>query len=107
VSHLSPADFDAVIRQAGTVVIDVRTPAEYAMGHLAATINIDVRSAEFRARAGEPDRKQMYAVYCQTGHRSAAAAAVMVAGGFSDVVDLAGGLAAWLQSGRSVMMATP
>ena len=48
----------------------------------------------------------MYAVYCQTG-RSAAAAAVMVAGGFSDVVDLAGGLAAWLQSGRSVMMATP
>lgn len=74
-----------------TVVVDVRTPAEYAGGHLEGAVNIDFQSAEFGATISELDPDDEYVVYCQSGNRSAQAVTAMEAAGL-DVQD-AGGIA--------------
>lgn len=73
-----------------TVVVDVRTPGEYAAGHLDGAVNIDLQSAAFDATIAELDPGEEYLVYCRSGNRSAQAVAAMEAAGL-DVRD-AGGL---------------
>ncbi|MFI8595114.1 rhodanese-like domain-containing protein [Microbacterium sp. NPDC078428] len=72
-----------------TVVVDVRTPAEYAGGHLDGAINIDFQSPQFDAAIAELDPDDEYVVYCQTGNRSAQAVAAMEDAGL-DVQDAGG-----------------
>jgi phage shock protein E len=69
------------------VVIDVRTPAEYAAGHIAGAQNIDVEAADFGSKIASLDKKATYLVYCHSGRRSAIAASQMAAAGFTDIVD--------------------
>lgn len=69
-------------------LVDVRTPAEYAEGHLEGAVNIDAQEAGFVARAAEElDPVGSYILYCRTGSRSAAAAKQLRVLGFTDVVD--------------------
>lgn len=70
-------------------VIDVRTPAEFAAGHVAGALNIDVTAPDFADRVRTLDPASGYLVYCQSGNRSAAAAEAMVELGFDDVIDAA------------------
>ena len=72
-----------------TVVVDVRTPAEYAGGHLDGAVNIDLQSGQFEAAISELDPEDAYVVYCRSGNRSAQAAAAMEAAGL-DVHDAGG-----------------
>lgn len=72
-----------------TVVIDVRTAAEYAGGHLETAINIDLQSEGFDSATSELDAGVDYVVYCRSGKRSAQAAATMKAAGL-DVRDAGG-----------------
>lgn len=74
-----------------TVLVDVRTPGEFAGGHLAGAVNIDRQSATFDSAIAQLDPNGEYVVYCQSGNRSAQAVAVMQAAGL-DVQD-AGGIA--------------
>jgi phage shock protein E len=69
------------------VVIDVRTPSEYAAGHVAGARNIDVEAADFATNIASLDKKATYLVYCHSGRRSALAADQMAAAGFKDIVD--------------------
>lgn len=74
------------------VVLDVRTPAEFAEGHLAGAVNIDVQAADFAERAAaELPAGAEIVVYCRSGNRSATATALLAELGFA-VTD-AGGLA--------------
>ena len=75
------------------LLIDVRTPGEYAGGHLEGAMNINWLDADFKARAGELDKDKTIYVYCQKGGRSAKAAAVLDSMGYN-VVDLLGGYSA-------------
>ena len=70
-----------------TVVIDVRTPAEFAAGHLEGAVNIDVQSADFDARISELDPAGTYFVYCRSGNRSAQAIDRMQGLGFGDMTN--------------------
>lgn len=72
---------------AGALVVDVRTPTEFAQGHLEGAINIDVQSAEFDQRIAELDPDDDYLVYCRSGSRSAAAIDRMEDAGFEDLHD--------------------
>jgi phage shock protein E len=65
-----------------TVIIDVRTPAEFASGHLEGALNIDVQSPDFAARIMELDPSGEYFVYCRSGNRSGQAIAQMTQMGF-------------------------
>jgi phage shock protein E len=68
-------------------VIDVRTPAEYAAGHIAGAQNIDVEAADFGTKIASLDKKAAYLVYCHSGRRSGIASTQMAAAGFTDIVD--------------------
>ena len=105
VQHLAPREFATSMQQPGTVVLDVRTPAEYAAGHLPGAVNIDVQAADFTSRIQALDKKAAYAVYCHSGRRSAIASAQMTDAGFSQVVDLDGGIQAWQQAGAGALTA--
>ena len=80
------------------VVIDVRTPAEYAAGHIAGAQNIDVEAGDFAAKISTLDKKAAYLVYCRSGRRSAIAADEMAKAGFTDIID-GGGMADLVAAG--------
>lgn len=104
-SSQAPVDvaaFEAAAGRPGTTVLDVRTPAEYAAGHLAGAVNLDVQAPGFADAVDGLDRSGSYAVYCHSGNRSAVAVAYLRGHGFGQVVELAGGIAAWQAAGRPV-----
>ncbi|MEA4945921.1 MAG: rhodanese-like domain-containing protein [Propionicimonas sp.] len=65
------------------VIIDVRTPAEYAEGHLEGAINLDVQADSFAQQLTELAGDGTYVVYCRSGRRSAQAAALLQQAGLT------------------------
>jgi len=102
---MSPAAFSTAMSAPGTVLLDVRTPAEYAAGHLPGARNLDIEGAGFAAQIARLDKNVTYAVYCHSGNRSGAALEQMAAAGFTHVYDLAGGLMAWQSAMGGPMVA--
>jgi phage shock protein E len=70
-----------------TAVIDVRTPAEYAEGHLEGAVLMDVQGSDFAAKVATLDPAGNYVVYCRSGNRSAAAIEQMKSLGFTNLTD--------------------
>lgn len=68
-----------------TILIDVRTPAEYAEGHLDGAINIDVQSPDFDQQLAAFEPGAEYLVYCRSGNRASQAISRMVDLGFSQL----------------------
>jgi phage shock protein E len=97
--HLAASDFATAMKQPGTVVLDVRTPAEFAEGHLPQAKNIDFESADFASQIASLDKNAPYAVYCRSGNRSGSALEQMRAAGFTRTYDLADGIVAWQSMG--------
>jgi rhodanese-related sulfurtransferase len=69
------------------MIIDVRTPQEFAAGHLSGAVNLDVNDPSFDARMAQLDRTGTYFVYCRSGNRSAQAVNRMRDAGFVDAYD--------------------
>lgn len=95
--------FAALVEQDGVVVLDVRTPEEFAAGHLDGALNVDVSSPQFTDRLAELDTDAPYAVYCRSGNRSAQAVTLMQQAGFEQVAHLDGGITAWSADGGEVV----
>lgn len=92
------AEFAQIIGDGSVVLLDVRTPQEFAQGHIVGAINIDVKDSLFISnvqRQVAPGSR--VAVYCRSGRRSMSAAQQMVEKGY-DVVNLKGGFLAWEES---------
>lgn len=102
-AHMAASDFSTAMKTPGTILLDVRTPAEFASGHLPAAKNIDIEGADFANQIAALDKKATYAVYCRSGNRSGTALEQMTAAGFSHVYDLAGGIGAWQKMGGPMM----
>ena len=83
-------------------VIDVRTPAEFAEGHLADAELVDIYEAAFRDEIDGLDRDGSYVLYCRSGNRSGQAAAFMQELGFAEVYD-AGALADLATAGATIV----
>jgi len=74
---------------AGALLLDVRTPEEFARGHLPGARNVPVQVLESRlAEVGDPAAPVV--VYCRSGARSARAKAILQGHGFNAVSDLGG-----------------
>jgi phage shock protein E len=69
-------DEDAALPSTRTV-IDVRTPEEFADGHVEGALLIDISAPDFAERVAELDPEGEYLVYCRSGNRSAQAVAAM------------------------------
>jgi rhodanese-related sulfurtransferase len=81
------------------VVLDVRTPQEYAEGHVPGALNIDIASPTFAEQIAALPTDETYVVYCRSGNRSAQAAEQMVQAGFTDVYNVDAGLATLASAG--------
>lgn len=99
---LSPAEFAAAAKLPDTVLLDVRTPAEFAAGHLPGATNIDVESAGFATAVNQLDPSKTYAIYCRSGNRSKAAMTTLQQAGFTSVFHLGGGITSWQAAGGEV-----
>ena len=102
-AELNAAEFAAALAAPDTVVLDVRTAAEFASGHLPDAVNIDVQSPDFAAQLAGLDTSVPYAVYCRSGNRSQAALDVMEGAGFTQAYHLGGGIGAWQQAGGQIV----
>lgn len=78
--------------QNGAVLLDVRTPAEFAAGHIDGALNIPVQELPSRVKELAPRGKSVV-VYCRSGARSCAAAGILTAQGY-EVLDI-GGMGNW------------
>lgn len=83
------ADYRSVVDD-DTQFIDVREPNEVAAGTLSGAVNVPL--SELPNRIGELDPKRRVVLLCRSGGRSTMAAQALTAAGFTDVVNLAGGM---------------
>jgi rhodanese-related sulfurtransferase len=84
------------------VVLDVRTPEEFAEGHLDGAVLVDFYATDFVDQLAALDTDVPYLVYCRSGNRSGETLGVMEQLGFSSVVDVDGGIVAWSGAGLPV-----
>lgn len=70
------------------VILDVRTPEEYAEGHIEGAVLLDFNSGEFAAKFEDLKRDTDYVLYCRSGNRSGQAAQMMAAAGFPSATNL-------------------
>ena len=84
------------------VILDVRTPHEYQMGHLAGSFNLDINAPDFSERIKALDRNKTYLVHCASGVRSARACGKLAQLDFPKLYNLAGGIKAWIKAGQPV-----
>jgi len=96
-------EFESAISKPDVTIVDVRTPQEYAEGHIVGAINIDWKSGNFGPMADELlDDDETIAVYCIHANRSKQAAEQLVKMGFDKVIELDGGLEAWINAGKPI-----
>ena len=83
--------------KADFVIVDVRTPEEFAEGHIDGAVNLDVQARDFEKKLRVLDRKKSYLVYCRTGNRSRKATVAMEALGFRSIFHMNEGIVRWKQ----------
>jgi thioredoxin len=84
---------------ANAQLIDVRTAEEYNGGHLENALNMDWNGNNFDALVAKLDKSKPVFVYCLSGGRSGSAAASMRSSGFTQVIEMSGGIMKWRQAG--------
>lgn len=89
------AEFARIIADTTVQLVDVRTPAEFAAGHIPEAVNIDVRGEKFDEEVRSTlDPSRPVAVYCRSGARSKTAAHALAENGFR-VYELNKGFMNW------------
>ena len=99
VINLKVNEFAQKIADPAVVILDVRTPAEFASGHIAGAVNVDFESGSFDRDIQKLENFKTYAVYCRSGNRSGQAVKVMQDAGFTNVFNMNGGVIDWANAG--------
>jgi len=81
------------------VIIDVRTPEEFAEGHIENAVNIDFYSETFRDDLDTLDKDKTYLIYCRSGRRSGLSIPLMKELDFMEIYDMLGGITRWKTEG--------
>ncbi|MFT3788323.1 MAG: rhodanese-like domain-containing protein [Tepidisphaeraceae bacterium] len=105
VPQISLEQFDALRSQPMQIVLDVRTPREYADGHVPGAINVPMGKAFDQAIASQ-DKSKAYLVYCHSGKRSFLASKRMHELGFNNLLNFRGGIVAWEEAGKPMVKGT-
>lgn len=97
---VAPEEAQAVIDGGeGVVILDIRTPEEFAEGHIEGAVNIDFYAPDFADQLAELDAAGSYVLYCRSDNRSGQAMPVFEDLGFVDVTEVDGGVVAWAEAG--------
>ena len=98
--------FDRLRNEKHVVVLDVRTPREFAEGHVAGAVNVSVTGVplkQFDETVGKLDKDKTYLVHCARGVRSATAVTRMEKLGFKNLLDYSGGMDEWRKAGKPLV----
>jgi rhodanese-related sulfurtransferase len=102
-TNMNVSEFSKKITESGVVILDVRTPGEFAEGYIEGAQNIDFQSGNFENEIAVLDKNVTYAVYCRSGNRSGQAVKIMHDSGFHDVYNLDGGVIDWTSEGMMLV----
>lgn len=102
ITEITPTQAEALMAQGGTVFVDVRTQAEWNGGHLPGAKHLDRGMLEFKVERAIPDKSTPIVTYCKSGARGALATQTLMAMGYTNVRNLAGGFLAWEKAGYQV-----
>ncbi len=81
-------------KESGYIILDVRTPEEFAEKHIPGALNIPNEAIGTEEIPELPDKKQLILVYCRSGNRSKQASEKLVAQGYTNIVEF-GGINDW------------
>jgi phage shock protein E len=81
-------------------ILDVRTPQEYADGHVPGAVNVPYD--QLASRLAEVPKDKDVVLYCKSGRRAGIAAEVLAANGYQRLSHLEGDMSAWIEKGRPV-----
>jgi phage shock protein E len=97
---LVPQEFNKQLSQKNVKLVDVRRPDEFALGHIEGSINLDIDDSEkFNKFLTSSDKDSKYLVYCRSGNRSLKAMKLMEEKGFTNIINLSGGVLSWQSEG--------
>ena len=99
--HVDTARATQLINREDALMIDVREPGEYGAGHILGARNVPLARIDAKSDLSKKKDRPLI-VYCDTGNRAGKAAAALRGQGYTQVVSLSGGLAAWQQAGLPV-----
>jgi len=102
VTEIGADSMKTMITGEHAVILDVRTPEEYAQGHIPGAINIDYQNEKFSAGLDTLNRDLEYHVYCRSGRRSGESVEIMKQKGFTKIYHLQGGILEWEEKGYPV-----
>ncbi|WP_264558294.1 rhodanese-like domain-containing protein [Flavobacterium sp. N2270] len=102
VELLNSDKFEQKLDVENVQLVDVRTPEEFAEGHLPNAINVNVMDDNFDAEMAKLDKEKPVMVYCKSGGRSAKAASKLKVQGFKNISDLDGGITSWKQADKPI-----
>lgn len=96
-------DFERMINMPEEkIILDVRTPEEYASGHLSNSILINIKDPDFTERIDSLDKSKPVFVYCASGVRSGKAADILTMAGFENVYLMDKGLKKWAEEKKPI-----
>ena len=102
VKHVDAKAAASLVATNAVIVLDVRTPGEFAGGHIAGATNIDFLADGFSEKVAKLDRAKTYLVHCASGGRSTRCLPQLTKLGFTNLVHLDGGFKAWQAAGNPV-----
>ncbi len=94
-TNLSPLNTVAKMNSDELVIVDVREPHEFILGHIDGAINTPLGKFKEHLKALEKHRQKDILVVCQSGTRSVPAAKILINAGFEKVFNLDGGMQSW------------
>ena len=100
-TNVTADDLYAQLGQPDVIIVDVRTPAEFAEGHIAGAVNRPLQTIESWYKE-LPKDKPVY-LYCRSGNRSQQAAEFLKKKGFRNIYNEQGGILAWIQRNYPVV----
>jgi len=99
--NITPADLKKLFDSGkAPMIVDVRTPEEYAAGHIPGAKLIPLQTIEEGIKA--IDKKQEMVLVCRSGNRSAQAYEILAGMGYSSLKNMTGGMTEWEKIGGSV-----
>lgn len=100
--NVDPKAAQALIADQKATVLDIRTPEEFAEGHIPNAKNVDFFSKSFRETLEKLDKDAPIVMHCQSGGRSGQALPIFKELGFTKVFHMKGGFSAWSKAGLPV-----
>jgi rhodanese-related sulfurtransferase len=103
---IAPADLDALLHAPNApLIVDVRTPDEFRVGHIAGALNVQHDTIdEARWAATHSERDDEVVLYCGTGRRAGIAQQTLESMGWYHTRVLTGGIEAWTKAGLPLVI---